>query len=234
MIVVGDVVGQGGDLRFGKGKGFGSEAVFGGERRDVGVRRPARAFAGERAVVLDHSVEGLAGQVKPVEIRVTFLEPGYDAQRLGVVVETSEGLHRRAQRLLAGMAERRMAEVVGERERLAKVFVEAEAPANRARDLRNLEAVGQPGAEKIAFVVDEDLGLVLKPPKRPAVDDPVAIPLVAGSGRAFRFRMEPPSAFVGLAGKGRKILKAGHGGKVLARPVTGNATVPPAKASRLT
>ena len=55
------------------------------------------------------------------------------------------------------------------------------ARGERAGDLRHLQRVGQAGAEVVALVGHEDLGLLLQPPERRAVDDPVA---VAGEGRA--------------------------------------------------
>ena len=48
----------------------------------------------------------------PSWLGVAALQPGHDAQRLGVVVEPAEPRHAIRQRVLAGMAERRVAEVV--------------------------------------------------------------------------------------------------------------------------
>ena len=93
------------------------------------------------------------------------LEPGDDLQRLGVVVEPAPGRHQRLQRLLAGMAERRMPEVVRQRHRLGQLLVQPEHPRHRARHLRHLDRVGQPRAVVVALVLDEDLGLVLQPPE---------------------------------------------------------------------
>ena len=44
----------------------------------------------ERAVVLDEPLQRLPGQIEAVEVGVAPLEPGDDAQRLGVVVEAAE------------------------------------------------------------------------------------------------------------------------------------------------
>ena len=59
--------------------------------------------------------------------------------------------------VFAGVAEGRMAKVVGQRQRLGEVLVEVQNPADRACDLRHLEAVGETGAVVVALVVDEDL-----------------------------------------------------------------------------
>jgi hypothetical protein len=44
------------------------------------------------------------------------------------------------------MAERRMAEIVGERQRLAQILIEGQRTGERAGDLRDFERVGQAGA----------------------------------------------------------------------------------------
>ena len=85
--------------------------------------------------------------------------------------------HLGVERLLAGMAERRVAEIVGQRQRLGEILVEAERAGDGARDLRHFEAVGQPGAVMVALVIDEDLGLVLQAAERGRMDDAVAVAL---------------------------------------------------------
>src|SRR3546814_5665897 len=69
--------------------------------------------------------------------------------------------------------------------------------ADRARVLRHLGRVGQPRAVVIALVVDEDLGLVLKPPEGAGMDDAVAVALKAGARRALRLGEVAPPALVG-------------------------------------
>ena len=56
---------------------------------------------------------------------------------MGIVVEPAAVDERRGQRILAGVAERRVAEVVREAQSLGQVFVEAERPRHRAADLRD-------------------------------------------------------------------------------------------------
>ena len=51
-------------------------------------------------------------------------------------------------------------------------------------DGRDLERVGQPGAVVVARRGDEDLGLVLQPPERGGVEDPVAVALEGGAEAA--------------------------------------------------
>ena len=83
--------------------------------------------------------------------------------------------------LLPGMAKRGMSKIVGKRHSLGEVFIEAEHPADAARDLCHLDTVRQAGSKQIAFVVDEDLSLVFKPPKSRGVNDTVTVSLKIGA-----------------------------------------------------
>ena len=64
------------------------------------------------------------------------------------------------------MAEGRMAEIVGKRQPLGQVLVGAEVAGERAGDLRHFERMGEARTVVIAFVIDEDLGLVVEPAER--------------------------------------------------------------------
>ena len=141
---------------------------------------------GQRAIVLDEARQGRPGQVEAVEIRVAMFEFGDDPQALGIVVEAAVSRHAGVERVLAGMAERRVAEVVAERHRFGEVVVEAERARERPGDFRHLDRMGEPGAEMVALVVDEDLGLVGEAAEGGRVDDAVAVPLEVGAGRGGR------------------------------------------------
>ena len=149
---------------------------------------------GERAVVLDQAFERLPGEIEPVEVGVAPLQRGHDAQRLRVVVEAAEGREAVIERALAGMAERRMAEVVAERERLGQVLVEPERAGERAGDLGDFQGVGQAGAEMIALVEHEHLGLVRQPAERGRMDDAVAVAAEGAAGGAGRLGKAPAPA----------------------------------------
>jgi len=58
------------------------------------------------------------------------------------------------------VAEWGMPEVVGESERFGQILVETERSADRARNLRYLETMGQPGPVMIALMIDEYLRLM--------------------------------------------------------------------------
>ena len=89
---------------------------------------------------------------------------------------------------LAGMAERRVPEVVAERDGFGELLVQAQHLGDRARDLRHLERVREPRAVVIAGRREEDLRLVLEPPEGLAVDDAIAIALERRPDVVFAFR----------------------------------------------
>src|SRR5690606_22677586 len=55
---------------------------------------------------------------------------------------------------------------------------ELERAGNRAAQLRDFERVRQPCAKQVAFMIEEDLGLVDEAAKRRRMDDAVAVTLV--------------------------------------------------------
>jgi hypothetical protein len=95
-------------------------------------------------------------------------------------------LHRFIQRVLAGMAERRVAKIVRERNRLNEIFADAQVTGDRARNLCHFERVRQTRAKQVAFVIDEDLGLVFEPAKCGRMHDAVAIALKLRSAQRGR------------------------------------------------
>src|SRR3981189_3494713 len=117
----------------------------------IAASRPA-ARLGQRAVVLDDALQRLPGQVESVEIGIAMFQRGDDAQCLGVVVEATMSLQTGIQRPLAGVAEWRMAEVVGERQGFSEILIKAELAGQRAGDLGYFKRVGQSGAVMISFV----------------------------------------------------------------------------------
>ncbi len=137
--VVGDVVGDRGDLRLDAGEApelkILQPLIIQDRRRHavLAIAAERRAVAvGQRTVVLDQAFERFPGQVQPVEARIAALERGDDAQGLRIVIEAAERQEAGVERALAGMAERRVAEIVGERQRLGEIFVDAQA-SGRAR-----------------------------------------------------------------------------------------------------
>ena len=88
------------------------------------------------------------------------------------------------ERVLAGVAEGRVAEIVAEPDRLGQVLVQAQRPGDRAGDPAGLQRMGEPGPVVVALGGDEDLGLVLEPAEGLGVDDAVAVALERRPQRA--------------------------------------------------
>ena len=109
------------------------------------------------------------------------------------MVESAEGFHGAVERPLAGVTERGVAEVVGEGQSLGEVLVETELASNSARDLRHLEAVGEPRAVVVALVKDEDLGLVHEAAEGGRVQDAVAVALEGAPRRAVGLGVKAPA-----------------------------------------
>ncbi len=76
-----------------------------------------------------------------------------------------------------GMAEWRVAEVVGQADRLGQRLGKRQRIRDRAADLRDLERMREPRAVHVAFVIDEHLGLVDQAPEGARMHDAVAIAL---------------------------------------------------------
>ena len=127
---------------------------------------------------------------RTASVRLRRLDHVDHPQRVLVVAEAGpEALAQaRVQRRLADVAERRVAEVVAQPDRLGQVLVEAQRPRHGPRDLRDLERVGEPRAVVIALGRDEHLRLVLEAPERLGVDDPVAVALEGRAQRAVLLR----------------------------------------------
>ena len=140
-----------------------------------------------RARVREDAVAHLMGEV----------EPPRDAQRLLVVAEApaERCIESVVERLLARVAERRVAGVVTKADRLDEILVEAQRPRNDARYGRRLERVRHPGAIVIAFRIDEDLRLPLQPAERLRVHEAVAVALKRGADGARFLRHEAPTGF---------------------------------------
>ena len=150
-------------------------------------------------------------EVEAVEVGVAALEFGDDAQRVAVVVEAAVGRHAGVERVLAGVAERRVAEVVAERDRLGEVVVEPQGPRERAGDLRHLDRVGEAGAEMVALVMDEHLRLVGEAAEGGRMDDAVAVALefvrVGDGGSATSRRAPRRIGRIGRAGPGPVVVR---------------------------
>jgi len=108
--------------------------------RPVSLSRGARGVE-QRPVVLDEPCQRRLGQIEAVEPGVMPLEFGHDAQGVAIVVEAAVLGHAGVERVLAGMPERRVAEIVAKRDCLRQIVVKPQGAGESARDLRDLDRV---------------------------------------------------------------------------------------------
>jgi hypothetical protein len=110
-----------------------------------------------------------------------------------VIEEKSMLAHDRIERLFPGMPEGRVPEVVHQGQRLDQVHVDVQGASERARNLRDLQRVGQAVAEMIGIAPREHLRLCFKSTECPGVNDAVAIALKIVAVGMLRLRI-PPTA----------------------------------------
>ena len=181
VIVVGDFVGEVANLRFQRWP-----AIL--EETSAEFAQLARPL---RRAMLEYALACLETQFDSVKSGIVFLEQVYCAQALQIVLETAVIPHAGIQGILPRMPERRVAQVVRQRNGLDQILVESQGTPNAAGNLRNFDAMRQPGAEQVALVIDEHLGLVFEPPKSRGMDDAVAIALKFAALRRRRFGNRP-------------------------------------------
>lgn len=125
-------------------------------------------------------------EIEARKIKVARFEVLDDAQRLQVVIELrATRAHQFVELLFAGVAKRRMADVVHERKGLSQFRVQAESSRDGTGDLRNFESVREAIAKVVGEANREDLRLRFEPAKGAGMHDAVA---VAGVVAAVRMR----------------------------------------------
>jgi len=136
----------------------------------------------------------LVGQVEPAHPRRAPFQLIEHTQPVAVVLEAvgvAVPPHQRPQSLLAGVAEGRVPDVMGEGDGLDQVLVRPQGSGEGLGDLGNGDGVGQPGAVEVAGVVQEDLGAVLEPPEGLAMDDTADVTLEGRAVGALRLGAQP-------------------------------------------
>ncbi len=131
--------------------------------------------------VFDEAFAGFPGEVEAGEAWVFLFEEFDDAKALAVVLEAAGFFHEAVEDGFAFVAEGGVAEVVGEGDGFAEVFVEAEGAGDVAGDGGDFDGVGEAGAEVVAGAVEEDLGFVFEAAEGAGVDDAVAVALEMGA-----------------------------------------------------
>ncbi len=206
VAVVSDFVREVGDLRF------------------EGGRLRAEAFAAGGVVkaggVLGETFAHFPREIQAGKAGIFLFEKFDDPEALPVVLEAPVGLHELVQCLLALVPERGMAEVVGEGDGLGEVLVQLEGASDIAGDRGDFHRVGEARAQVIPGAIEKHLRFVFKAPKRPRVDDAVAVALVVGPQFRRRFLVDPAAALgaeLGVGGEDKALARfefragAGHG-----------------------
>ena len=135
------------------------------------------------------SIDHLEGEVQPPAVELETLDHAH------ALIDVGEAARQdRVQTFLAGVTERGVSQVVREGNGLRQIGVEAQGARHRSGDLRDLQAVGQPGAEVVALRRHEDLGLLLEAPEGVGMDDPVAVALVISAQRTGRLGQDAAPA----------------------------------------
>ncbi len=100
--------------------------------------------------VLHDALPHLESQVQAGKARITLLETLHDPQRVQIVVEAvAETSHQPVELLFARMRERRMADIVDQRQRFGQILIESEGDSGAARNLRHFDGMGQTIAEVV-------------------------------------------------------------------------------------
>ena len=141
-----------------------------------------------RRAVVQNSIPHFPGQVQALSFLFQNL---HDTDALFRVAE-APGMHR-IERRFPGMAERRVSEIMAERNGFGQILIQIQRPRNRAGNLGYLECVRQAGPVMISLRSEKHLCFVFHPAKGFGVENPVPVSLVDGADVTLRFISVPSS-----------------------------------------
>jgi hypothetical protein len=177
--VVGNFIDAIDELRFERGKKI--EKIF----RELG-----KFGVGIVPGVLDDALANFEGEIETGEIEIMLLELLNDTQSVKIVIEAAAaGEHEFIELALAGVAERRMANVVNESESFGEIAVEAESRGGGAGDLHDFQSVRQAIAKMVGVARGKNLRLGFETTKRARVNDAVAVSRISVAIRMRRLRV---------------------------------------------
>src|SRR5689334_9767280 len=87
------------------------------------------------------------------------------------MLEPAMASHAFGQHFFSRMSERRMAQVVCERNRFRQILVQRQRSCDRATDRRHLDGMGKASSQMIARAVEKDLRLVFEPSEGTRMND---------------------------------------------------------------
>src|SRR6266404_4472905 len=157
------------------------------------------------ARVFDDAFANFKTEIQAGKIEVALFELLDDAQRVQIVIEMAAvRAHQFVELSLAGMPERRMADVVDESESFGELGVQAQRGSNGARDLRHFQRVRQAVAEVVGIARGEDLRFGFETPEGSRVNDAVAISRISAAVGMVRLRVAPSTGVFRAHGPGSR------------------------------
>lgn len=137
--------------------------------------------------MIQNAVAHFVCQIQPC---AAVFELFNDAQALHIVFKSAR--NQSVQHVLAGMAKRRMSEIMSQCNGLRQILVEAESTRDRPRDLRDLKRMCQTRSVMVALRREEYLRFMLHSAERLAMQDAVSIANEHRSQRTRFDRYLPP------------------------------------------
>src|SRR6188472_3638583 len=111
------------------------------------------------------------------------------------MIEAAVVAHAFRQHLLPGVSKRRMAQIVGKRDRFRQIFIQPQRTRDGATDRRHLDRMRQARSQMIAGAVEKDLRFVFQPPECTRMDDPRTVPLKFSAISVTRFTVQSAARF---------------------------------------
>ena len=174
----------------------------------VGVQLGALAES-EIAGMFDDAFADFEAQIQSGKTGVALFEAFDNSQRVQVVVEAfAEPLHFAVQRLLSGVGERRVPDIVSQRQGFGEILVQLQDVGQGARDLGDFDGVGQAIAEMVGQAGSEDLGLGLQAAEGTGMNHAVAVALESIAVRVIGFGVSPSPASLYRKSQARQHEKA--------------------------
>src|SRR5918995_3391947 len=145
-----------------------------------------------------------------MECRVAILELIHYPQRLQIVLEATVLTHAAIERVLPGMTERRVAEIVSETNSLGQRLIQVQSAGDGPGDLRYFYRMCHARAIKIPFMIYEHLRLVDKATKGIGMNDAIPVALKFRAEFGFRLVVSAPARAVFVDGVGREGTGSAH------------------------
>src|SRR6266700_5299175 len=143
-------------------------------------------------------------EVQTRRIWIRIFEQLDHAQTLAVVIEPTVSAHTFGEHLFSGVAKRRMAQIVGERNCFRQVLVQSQCTRDCAADGGHLDGMSQAGPQMVTGSIQKDLRFVLEPAKGPRMNDACAIALKFHAVRMAGLRIFSAARIARSLGKRRK------------------------------